>query len=149
MELTALIISILAFVLSICVAIAEAKRDYKITKITIEFEFYREIFKDHLIKKIPQARSYLRISPNGHILDAQPLINELNEIRRDSLYFLYNNKSFYLKLKKKLQELENYIVTSEGKKLIGEEQTLFLNSLQTQLKGIYEVISQECYKSPK
>lgn len=51
MDVAALIISILAFLLSILVALAESKRDYKITKISIEFEFYREIYKDHLIKK--------------------------------------------------------------------------------------------------
>ena len=142
MDLAALIISILAFVLSILVAIAESKRDYKITKISIEFEFYREIYKDHLIKKIPEARRYMWISKDGYLKDAQPLIDELNEIRRDSLYFLYNNKPFYSKLKKKLQKLEDYLIHSETEVLIGEDQTAFLSGVQDQINGIYEVISQ-------
>ena len=142
MEIAALIISILAFALSICVAIAESKRDYKITKISVEFEFYREIYKDHLIKKIPEARRYMWISKDGFLKDAQPLIDELNEIRRDSLYFLYNNKTFYCKLKGKLQKLEDYLIQSETKVLIGEDHTAFLGSVQDQLNGIYELISQ-------
>lgn len=142
MDVAALIISILAFLLSILVALAESKRDYKITKISIEFEFYREIYKDHLIKKIPEARKYMWISKDGYLKDSQPLIDELNEIRRDSLYFLYNNKSFYSKLKKKLQKLEDYLIKSEAALLVGEEQTAFLDSIQEQLNGIYEVISQ-------
>lgn len=97
MDCAALIISVLAFLLSLCVAIAEARRDYKITKISIEFEFYREIYKEHLIKKIPEARYLMWIDKYGHVKDTQPLIDELNEIRRDSLYFLYNNVSFYKK----------------------------------------------------
>lgn len=82
------------------------------------------------------------ISKDGYLKDSQPLIDELNEIRRDSLYFLYNNKSFYSKLKKKLQKLEDYLIKSEAALLVGEEQTAFLDSIQEQLNGIYEVISQ-------
>lgn len=142
MDLAALIISILAFALSIYVAIAESKRDYKITKISIEFEFYKEIYKDHLIKKIPETRRYMWIDKNGYLKDSQPLIDELNEVRRDSLYFRYNNKTFYSKLTKKLQKLEDYLIESESRILIGEDQTTFLSSVQNQLNGIYEVISQ-------
>ena len=142
MDWAALIISLLALLLSVYVAIAESKRDYKITKISIEFEFYREIYKEHLIKNIPEARNYMRIDKEGRLKDAQPLIDELNKIRRDSLYFLYNNKPFYMKLKNKLQTLEDYVIKSEEKLLMGEDQMFFWNSIQNQLNGIYEVISQ-------
>lgn len=141
MDLAAIIISLLALLLSIYVAIVEAKRDYKITKINIEFEFYREIYKDHLIKKIPEARKYMWINKDGFLSDAQPLIDELNEIRRDSLYFQYNNKAFYDTLKGKLQKLEDYLIKSEGQPLIGEDQTHFMNNVQDQLNGIYGTIS--------
>lgn len=142
MDCAALIISVLALLLSLYVAIAEARRDYKITKISIEFEFYREIYKEHLIKKIPETRICMWIDKEGRIRDTQPFIDELNEIRRDSLYFLYNNKTFYNKLKKKLQKLEDFIIESEDDVFWGEDQTSFWNNIQAQLNEIYKVISK-------
>ena len=142
MEVAALIISILALVLSIVVVIVETVREFKITRIGIEFEFYKEIYKEHLIRKIPEARRVMRFDELHHLRDAQMLIDELNAIRRDSLYFLYNNNKFYTQLKTKLQSLEDYLIETQSKELVADEQTIFWNKVQKDLNGIYETISK-------
>ena len=47
MDVAAFIISLLALGVSIIVAFVEAKREYNISKISLEFEFYKEIFEKH------------------------------------------------------------------------------------------------------
>ena len=142
MDVAALVISILALVFSGIVLIVETIREFKITRMGMEFEFYMEIYKEHLIKKIPEARRVMRFDESHCLKDAQPLIDELNEIRRDSLYFMYNNKNFYTQLKTKLQTLEDYLIVTEAKKVLADEQTAFWNEVQEGLKGIYETISK-------
>ena len=142
MDVAALVISVLALIFSGVVLIVETIREYKITRMSMEFEFYMEIYKEHLIKKIPEARRVMRFDESHYLKDAQALIDELNAIRRDSLYFMYNNKNFYTQLKTKLQNLEDYLIVTEAKELLADEQTAFWNEVQKGLNGIYETISK-------
>lgn len=142
MELATLIVSILAILISIGTLFCETKREYKITRMEMENEFYTEIFKTHLIKKIPKARSVMRFDQSNHLKDSEPLIDELNEIRHDSLYYMYNNREFYLKLKEKLQTLEDFLVENQAKTIIADEQTLFLSNVQEKLNDIYNTIAE-------
>jgi len=141
MEVAALVISIIALLVSIVVACIEYFRDFKIAKIGLEFEFYREIYKEHLIYKIPEARNVMWIDEKRYLRDSDKLIEELNRIRRDSLYFMYNNRPFYEELKTQLQKLEDYIIKAGEKELAIDEQATFLNTVQDSLDGIYRVIS--------
>ena len=141
MDIAALIISVIALVTSVIVACVEYYRDFKITTINLEFEFYKEIYMEHLIKKIPRARDVIWIDEGYMVRDTQMLLDELNEVRRDSLYFMYNNKGFYQELKESLQELEDYIVSSEGKVILTNEQGVFFQKIQIGLDKIYRIIS--------
>jgi len=142
MDVAAFVISLLALVLSIIVAIVEAYRDAKNTKISIEFEFYKEIYKEYLVCKIPQARGLMWFDANSQLQDSQALIDELNSMRRDSLYFMYNNKNFYKTLKGNLQELEDYIVKSEGKTMDAQDRAEFETRVQNGLDSVYTTISK-------
>ena len=55
---------------------------------------------------------------------------------------MYNNKEFYTQLKNKLQTLEDYLIITEAKKVLADEQTAFWNEVQESLKSIYETISK-------
>ena len=85
MDIAALIISVIALVTSVIVACVEYYRDFKITTINLEFEFYKEIYMEHLIKKIPRARDVIWIDEGYMVRDTQMLLDELNEVRRDSI----------------------------------------------------------------
>lgn len=136
-----LIFSIIAICVSVFVAYKEYQRDLKINETNLEATYFDEIYKQHLIYKIPKARRYLRIASNNQIADDQPLIDELNAIRKESLYFLYTNKPFYDSLILKLQQLEDFLVSSEAKQLVGEEQTEFFSQVQTYMNEIYTHIT--------
>ena len=142
MDVAAFIISLLALVLSVIVAIVEARRDAKNTRISIEFEFYKDIYKEYLVSKIPQARGLMWFGANSQLQDAQYLIEELNSMRRDSLYFSYNNKKFFKELKGNLQELEDYIIKAEGKTMDAQDRAEFEDSVQKGIDNIYGTISK-------
>ena len=74
-------------------------------------------------------------------IDADKLINELQKLRQDSLYFQYNNPEFYKQLKETIQNLEDYLVTNTGKEFIGEEQTIVYNTIKDNINEIYRIIS--------
>ena len=61
---------------------------------------------------------------------------------QDSLYFLYSNEDFYYELKKKTQELEDYLVQQCGESFNGNEQQNVLKKIQELLNGIYHCISK-------
>ena len=56
--------------------------------------------------------------------------------------FMYNNSNFYNQLKTKLQNLEDYLILTEAKQVLADEQTAFWSEVQESLKGIYEIISK-------
>lgn len=142
MEVAALVISILALILSAIVAIVEYIRDYKITKINVEFEFYRDIYKKYLTNTIPNARGLMFVDKNGKLQDAEQLVEALCAMRRDSMYFMYSNKTFYNDIKKKLQKLEDLLVESGDRVFDAQDKVEFELDVQKYLEGIYELISK-------
>jgi hypothetical protein len=143
LEIAALIISIVAVIISIAVGYIQHKREYNINQTNLEAVYFNDIYKEYLIKRIPIARRYIRFDKNGVLKDTNKIIKELNNIRQDSIYYLYNDEKFYNELKKKCQDLEDYLVRNSTNYLLGEEQTEFHNKLQNELKAIYRIINDK------
>ncbi len=142
MDKIALIVSIISIVISIIISVIEAKRTFRINKSSLESDYFKKIFMEHLIYEIPKRRKYIRFDRNGKLKDTKKLAEELNQIRQDSLYFLYNDKLFYGNLKKATQVLEDYLVKKEDSIFLGEEQTDALNFIQEKIKNLYEIINK-------
>ena len=142
MDLAALIIAILALVVSVIVPIIEDRRERKINKINLESEFYKEIYKEHLIKLIPNARKYIGFTESGRLRDTEELREELNKLRQDSLYFLYSDKEYYKELRRLTQGLEDYLINSEEKIYTSiEEQRQVFKEIQKGITELYTHIS--------
>lgn len=142
MEVVALIVSILAFVLAAIVAFVEYKRDYNITKINLEHDYYRIIFQKYLLYKIPAARKVIWLNKNRQIVHAEKLAGVLAAMRKDALFFVYHNKRFYSCLKEHLQQLEDFLVLSGDKVLPVGDEVDFFSKLEQDLSEIYELISR-------
>lgn len=150
MEIVALVVSIVSLVVSIIVAGVEYFRDYKIAKMELDYEFYSEIYKDHLIRKIPAARRVIFFDSVTHKLrDTDKLLDELKTIATDSVYFMYKDKEYYNSLKKALQDLENYIVSACNQEFVAEEQAQFWDKLQKGLDKIYATISKAYWNTSR
>jgi hypothetical protein len=143
LEIAALIVSIVAVIIALAVGYIQHKREYDINQTNLEAVYFNDIYKEYLIKRIPIARRYIRFDKNGVLKDTNKIRNELNNIRQDSIYYLYNDENFYNELKKKCQDLEDYLVRNSTNSLLGEEQTEFHNKLQNELKDIYRIINDK------
>ena len=148
-ECVTVVLSLVAIIVSVATAIANYQKDVKIAKMNIQFAYFQEIYKRHLIKEIPTTRGYMWIDAAGYLQDEAKFIEELNQIRRDSLYFSYEDKQFYSELKIKLQNLDDYVLRAKSKPMLGGEQTAFMDQVENDLKGIYELISKACFSMSK
>lgn len=142
MDKLAFVMSLISLAISIVVAILESIRAYRISKTALEFELYKEVFKDHLIKLIPQARRCLCINKSMKLTGAKELLDELKQIRKDMLFFKYSNPEFYRSIKGALQDLEDYLIDSTDITFSKETKKKFLSEVQSQLEDIYSIISK-------
>ena len=74
------------------------------------------------------------------------LQNALNNLRNKLRYFKYCDESFYSKLKKKTQSLEDYIVLNEGRTFNVEDQSEVMNEIVSQMTDIYTLLKEK-YKN--
>lgn len=139
------IISIIALIVSIIAAAYEIYLNRKINTINLNAYYFNEIYREHLINKIPKARKYISIS-NNKVVGCIYMIKEMQELQSDSLYYKYSDRVYFEKLKKSAQILEEYLIDCDNKTFVGEEQTDFLNNLATYLEKLYKVINEKYIK---
>lgn len=142
MEIAALCVSIISIIISCIVANIGYRKDYRLSRINIEVDFFREIYKEHLVYGIPRARMKMYIGQDKKIHDADDLITELNAIRKDSLFFKFKNNKFYNELINALRQLEDYIVNAEGGDFDSNDRAIFESNVELYISKIYEIITQ-------
>lgn len=135
------VISLGAAAIAIISAIVVYRQTERINRINLQSAFFDEIYKEHLIRKIPEARRYIGFV-NGRLIGTDKLVDELNDIRKDSLYFYYNNKIFFQKLKDIMQELENFLIVREGRIVEVDEQVEIVEKIQNDIERIYACINE-------
>lgn len=143
-----LVLSVLAIIISVVVAIVEYVWNKWINTTNLEAEFYKDIYFEYLMKTIPEARQEIRYN-NKKIEDIDKFTNVLNDMRRDSLFFRYKDKAFYDKLKNQLQSLEDYVTQVSSKDEVdAEEFSTFTSKMSEQIEQIYDSIMKR-YKGRK
>lgn len=114
-------------------------RDKKAEKRAHEFDLFQNVYQEFLIKRLPEARDRICITSDGKDPDTDGLINELHNLRKASIYYKYAEPQFFLELRNKLWELEDYLVTlpdnlRETPKVIAEQ------TMNKCLQDIYKCI---------
>ena len=143
MEVAALIISIVSLLFSTAIAICEIKENRKINDISLESEYFDYLFKELLLKEIPKSRAQISFDRESILIDTEALVTTLNEIRHSALYFQYTDTEFFNQLKTALRNLEDYLIQSDGKQMIGEEQTEFFNTVKDGIIKIYDIMKKK------
>lgn len=138
------IIALLAIIISIYTCNSQISFAKTNSVKNLESIYFNAIFKDILIYKIPKAQKKIYINESGKIQDDSDFIKLLNEIRNKSLYFKYTDKDFYDRLVKKLQDLEDYIVTRGNKQIL--DRNIFLQSINEKVEDLYRLLI-EYYKN--
>ena len=136
------VISALTFITTLYLGWQQNKINRIIGRKQLGVIFFNQTFMEHITKKLPKVREQLRFDPNTHYLtDADNLIDELNEIRRDAFYFCYLNEDFYKKLMNALQEFENFLVSNVEVTYYDAEMQAECNTvIKNYMKNIYDII---------
>lgn len=108
MEIASLIISIIALIGSIISFIITFYQNQKITSLNLQVRYFEKIFDKYLIEEIPKARNYIKYI-NNKLIDVDKLINVLDDIKIDSLYFKYNNNKFYKEVTNAIDDLTSFL----------------------------------------
>lgn len=135
------IISAVIALISVIISIIAIITTKKINKINMKSRYFQIIFDVYLVKKIPEARTYIRFDTNGRLDDFQNLIDVVSEMRNNATFFKYDNKEFFDKLKEKTQNLENYLVDCSNKQTDNEEQADIYSEIAKKTTEIYGCIS--------
>lgn len=136
----AIIVSIISIIVSAITAFVAYRQNVKLNRINMKARYYEKIFDEYLIKKIPQARKYLRFDKN-RLVDSQQLSEALSALLNDSLYFKYDDREFYKKLKQLIQEIEDYVLECGNSVYEPEEQAQVYIEIQNKLEKLYRYIN--------
>lgn len=125
------IVSGIISALALFVAAIHAIIDYYLMKHANQFQtrtgYYNKIFDDYLIKRIPDARKYIRFDENDKLADSKVLISALDDMMNDAVYFKYNNCDFYERLKKQVIEFADFISKYSNEKVVDEDDKAEIN----------------------
>lgn len=135
--MTGEVVAVLAAIISVIAAIDVHIQNKKLNKINLKAGYFDTIYKEYLIFIIPKARTYITFL-DGKLAGTDKLVNELNNLRRDSLYFFYSDRKFYDGLKNKLQTLEDYLIISQNEYFTSDEQKIVFENIQNDLTKIYD-----------
>lgn len=133
------IISNVVATIALILSVYGFRRDKKTEKRNHEFDLFRDIYQEFLVIRLPTARAKVKISRAGLVSGVDELIHELNEIRKQSIYFSYAEPQFFEELKMTLWELEDYLTLIE-EPFVGEARVDFDHEVTAKLKKIYKCI---------
>ena len=133
------ILSLLAILFSVGGVIFEVYNSNKMNRITLENKYYEKIFDDILLYNIPKAREYL-CYVGGKLIGTKELQKAIISLRKNALFFKYNNLEFYNQLREISFDIEDYLINNEGE-IARDEYVKFEKELDTKLEDLYTIIS--------
>lgn len=146
MEIAALVLSIISLLASSAIAIWQSVLSTKWNKINIQSTICEKIFDDFLISRIPQGRKFIKFDEHGKFTGGEKLNKVIVDMKKESLYFMYNDKAFYDSLEAKLTEIEDYITGLMGKQYDSINQPSIYNKLDKLINDVYDIIQQKKFK---
>lgn len=142
LSIGAIIMSGIAILVSFLTVRWQMKQEDKRQTIDLSSSYYKDIYWEYLIKKIPEARSFVSHSKfDNEILGTDTIIDELNNIRRDSIFFKFTDENFYNNICEKFQNLEDKYVKAD--KMIAKKYEEFNDEVDVMLSEIYDLITSK------
>ena len=136
MEILSLICSVIAIIISV-IATYQTK---SINSINLSASYYSKIFDLYFIERIPEAWQFLWFDSKGKLTYINELSEVLTDLKKDALYFKYNNPNFYEELCKKTDALEDYIMELANKSTDASMQEEKKNGISALIENIYYCI---------
>lgn len=137
------VIALLALIISAIVAIYSVYKSVKLNKSNLNSYYFNEIYREHLIKKIPVARKFISIDRNGKLTGYQHMIQEMKNIQTDSIYYKYVDNDYFINLKDVAQDLEEFLIINTEKTFGDKEETRFELTLSEKIQNVYRVLNKK------
>ena len=142
-DIIAIIIAALSLIISIFVAISQHNQQKNIHQASLNAKYHEIIFIQHLIHDIPDTRKYIRFDETGRLTDTEKFTTELNTMLSGALYYKYKDYAFYKKMKKSIEELEDYVMGCGNKTHEQEEQAEVYKVISEKLEIVYKIINDQ------
>lgn len=141
MNYVAIAISLIAIIVSIYSIYVQKK----LNDVNLQSTFFIEIFGDYLKKKIPNSAKNLTYDSNGKLdVSYKKVSKEMFSMIRECGYFKYYDNDFYYKLCEMVRELDDYLVSLAGKKIMEkEDQDEKLISIHKEIEKIVHYINKK------
>lgn len=133
-----MILSIVALIISLAVAVFEYKWNWGINTYNENRDFINNVFGTIMFNELPEARELITIK-EGKFEDIDKIESVLRKIRNRGLCFKRINKSFYEELVKKVQDIEDYLMSNE-KKANTDELVHKYNKVDEKIADLYSFI---------
>lgn len=133
------VISNVIALVALAISLYGAIREHTTEKRSHEFDIFRDVYQEFLVKRLPEARSQISITQSGAVSGTDNFINELISLRKASIYFQYTEPEFYEDLRKKLWALEDYLIMLPTP-FVGEPRTDFDREMNKKLMAIYHCL---------
>ena len=146
MEEAALSISIVSIVASILMTFWQIEISKRVNRININKSIFDQIFDRYLIDEIPKNRRFLKFDKTNKLTGVKNIQETLHNLRKDSIYFHYRDKTFYDKIEGKILEIEDYLVNCTNDIYIGSEQSEVLNKTDALIGDLYKIIEDKKVK---
>ncbi len=143
-EIMASVLSVLAIMISI-ISIIEQR---KINRTNLQSTYFKEIFSDYLLHKIPDAASKINFNNKGYILNNYKTVNKIfMDMIKKCGYYKYAKNDFYVQLIQMTKDLEDKLVSKNGICISDiNEQNLFLIMIHQDVMNIIKFINKNYHK---
>lgn len=114
-----------------------------------EHDFAMDIYQETLLYKIPRARNKISFASKEGLTGLDSLIQEVKDLRRDTLYFRFTHAKVYKNLSSSLTDLEDFLTHSKDKNVKYnsiDEQGQWSDSLNEKLATIYDIFTKDLSK---
>lgn len=135
-------LSVIAIIISIMTVFFEFYYTTHNNKSSLMSIYYSETYKKYLTSLVPDARMAISYNKQTKVLSGTDMLEEvILDIRKDSLYFKYQNKRFYNKLMEKLDLIDDLLVLNGQTRLAWNSYKEFETKLDDIIAKMYELIN--------
>lgn len=140
------VIAFLAMIIaaiSLAVSLLAMRQNRKINTTNLEAKYFEEVFREYIVKTIPNCVSKLEFDEDR----LNSVYKELNAIMmqmiRDSKYYAYAKRDFYLELQQMTMDLEDKLMECAAKKVSDrDEQVKFIYNVHEDIMEIIKYINK-------
>lgn len=147
-DLIAIVISICSIFLSSAFAFVDYRRACRSAETELESENFKRVLTDVLVKSIPAARSEIHFDQDKNIVGYSNLMDKLNKLKEEILYYKYSDKAFYAELLNAIGSIEDQIANARNTHACNDQET-FDQELTKKLEDLYQLCLKRYYGKKK